>query len=215
MTAPLILVHDVGTTSSKSCLYRLGDRLEIVETVIEDYPLYVLDNGGIEQDPNQWWVAIGRGTQAVLRRAQVAPEAVAGMAFCAQMQGFVPVDADGHALCRAMSYMDARGTAQRRRYLQDGLLKIEGMNALKLITALRITGGASASAKDPLWKYLWLREERPDLFQAMRYWLDVKDYLVMRCTGEFTFGYDSAHATFLFDTRPNQLRWHDGLVPDL
>ena len=42
MKAPLILVHDVGTTSSKSCLYRLDDRLELVETAFEEYPLYVM-----------------------------------------------------------------------------------------------------------------------------------------------------------------------------
>jgi xylulokinase len=41
-------------------------------------------------------------------------------------------------------------------------------------------------------------------------WMDVKDYLVLRCTGEFTFGQDSAHVTFLFDTR-NQC-WHEGLL---
>lgn len=208
----MFLVHDVGTTSSKSCLCRLeGDHLEIVATALEEYPLYVLDNGGVEQDTEQWWAAICRGTRAVVSKAGVAPLAVQGIAFCAQMQGFIPVDAAGNALCRAMSYMDTRGTAQRQRYLQDGAIKIEGMNAFKLLTALRITGGASASAKDPVWKYLWLREEQPELFSAMRYWMDVKDYLVMRCTGKFTFGYDSAHATFLFDTRPGKLEWHERL----
>lgn len=211
MASPLILVHDVGTTSSKSCLYRLSERLEIVATALEEYPLYMLGNGVIEQDTEEWWRAICRGTQAILTQTNIAPEAIQGMAFCAQMQSFIPVDESGKALCRAMSYMDTRGTAQRKRYLQDGLIKIEQMNAIKLLNALRITGGASASAKDPVWKYLWLRDERPDLFKAMRYWLDAKDYLVMRCTGNFTFGYDTAHATFLFDTRPDQLRWHEGL----
>ncbi len=211
MENPLILVHDVGTTSSKSCLYRIGDHLEIIETALEEYPLYVLENGGIEQDPDEWWAAVCRGTHTVLERAQVAPETVQGMAFCAQMQGFIPVDASGNALCRAMSYMDTRGTAQRKHYLQDGLIQIEHMNALKLLNALRITGGASASAKDPMWKYLWLHDNQPELFRAMRYWMDVKDYMVMRCTGKFTFGFDTAHATFLFDTRPNKLVWHHGL----
>jgi xylulokinase len=211
MNGLLILVHDVGTTGSKSCLYRLGERLEIVATTLEEYPLYVLDNGGVEQDPDQWWEAICRGTRTVLKQAQVAPEAIQGMAFCAQMQGFIPVDVSGNALCRAMSYMDARGTAQRKRYLQDGLIKIEQMNAFKLFRALRITGGASASVKDPVWKYLWLRDEKPDIFHAMHQWMDVKDYLVLRCTGQFTLGYDSAHATFLFDTRPDKLAWHEGL----
>ncbi|MBZ0305212.1 MAG: FGGY-family carbohydrate kinase [Anaerolineae bacterium] len=211
MANPLILVHDVGTTSSKSCLYRLGDHLEIVQTVVEEYPLYVLGSGMIEQDPDQWWAAICRGTHTILQHQNIAPESIQGMAFCAQMQSFIPVDETGTALHRAMSYMDTRGTAQRKRYLQDGFIKIEQMNAFKLLHALRITGGASASVKDPVWKYLWLRESKPDLFAAMRYWMDAKDYLVMRCTGKFTFGYDTAHATFLFDTRPDKLTWHEGL----
>jgi len=211
MNNPLILVHDIGTTSSKSCLYRIGERLEILATALEEYPLYVLDNGGVEQDPELWWSAICRGTQSVLKQTQLPPESIHGMAFCAQMQGFIPVDQSGKALCRAMSYMDTRGMAQRKAYLQDGMIKIEQMNAFKLLNALRITGGASASAKDPVWKYLWLRDEQPELFHAMYRWMDVKDYMVMRATGSFTFGCDTAHATFLFDTRPGKLRWHEGL----
>lgn len=211
MNTPLILVHDVGTTGSKSCLYRLGERLELVGMALEEYPLFVMENGGIEQDPEHWWAAVCKGMRAVLKQAQVAPDTIQGIAFCAQMQGFIPVDENGTALHRAMSYMDTRGTAQRKRYLQDGLIKIEQMNVFKLRNALQITGGASASVKDPVWKYLWLRDERPDLFHAMRWWMDVKDYMVMRCTGRATFGYDSAHATFLFDTRPDKLAWHTGL----
>ncbi len=211
MNESLILVHDVGTTSIKSCLYRLGEQLELVDKALEEYPLVVLDNGGIEQDPEHWWQAICRGTHTVLNRTGIPADSIRAMAFCAQMQGFIPVDENGTALYRAMSYMDSRGTAQRRRYLQDGLIKIEHMNALKLLNALRITGGASASVKDPVWKYLWLRDEQPEVFRAMRWWMDVKDYMVMRCTGKATFGYDSAHATFLFDTRPDSLRWHEGL----
>lgn len=206
-----ILVHDVGTTGNKSCLYRIDDRLELVGSALEEYPLYVMDNGGIEQDPDEWWEAIRTATRTLLGRTRIEPTNIRAMAFCAQMQGFIPVDQDGNALYRAMSYMDNRGTAQIKRYLQSGALKIEGMNAVKLINALRITGGASASVKDPVWKYLWLRDNEPDVFDKMYKWMDVKDYLVLRSTGKFTFGYDSAHATFLFDTRLDKLSWHEGL----
>ncbi|MBI5928728.1 MAG: FGGY-family carbohydrate kinase [Chloroflexi bacterium] len=204
-----ILVHDIGTTHSKSCLYRLDQSLELVATALEEYPLYVMPNGGAEQNPDDWWSAICRGTAKIL--ANHDPQSIKGMAFCAQMQGFIPVDITGTALRHAMIYMDNRGVEQLRRGLRSGPIKIEGMNAFKLLQALRITGGASASAKDPVWKYLWLRDNEPDIFQAMHQWMDVKDYLVLRCTDQFTFGYDSAHATFLFDTRPDQLRWHTGL----
>ncbi|MBZ0316170.1 MAG: FGGY-family carbohydrate kinase [Anaerolineae bacterium] len=204
-----ILVHDIGTTHSKTCLYRLDQNLELVTSALEEYPLYVMPNGGVEQNPDDWWGAICRGTAAVM--AGRAPSSIKGMAFCAQMQSFIPVDMSGKALYRAMTYMDNRGIAQLQRGLQSGFPKIEGMNAFKLIQALRITGGASASAKDPVWKYLWLRDNEPVIFQAMHQWMDVKDYLVLRCTGQFTFGLDSAHSTFLFDTRPSQLKWHTGL----
>jgi xylulokinase len=206
-----ILVHDVGTTGNKSCLYRMGSSLELVDSALEEYPLYVMDNGGIEQDPEEWWQAIKKATQTIVKWTAIAPDDIKAMAFCAQMQGFIPVDRDGNALYRAMSYMDNRGTEQIRHYLHSGAIKIEGMNAVKLLSSLRITGGVSASVKDPVWKYLWLRDNRPDVFAAMYKWMDVKDYLVLRSTGEFTFGYDSAHATFLFDTRPSKLRWHGGL----
>ena len=48
------LVHDVGTTGNKSCLYRLGQQLELVGSELEEYPLYVLPNGGVEQQPDEW-----------------------------------------------------------------------------------------------------------------------------------------------------------------
>ncbi len=212
MSEPVyVIVHDVGTTANKTCLYKIGETLELVDAAIEEYSLAVLENGGVEQNPDDWWAAICKATQIVLASTTVAPAAIAGMAFCAQMQGFVPVDAQGQALRNAMSFMDNRATAQIERYLHNGLLKIEGMNAFKLLPWLLITGGAAASVKDPLWKYLWLKENEPEVYQAMDKWMDVKDYLVLRATGECSFGYDTAHATFLFDTRPGKLGWHAGL----
>ena len=209
--APYLLVHDVGTTNNKACLFRLGECLELVATALDEYPLYVVENGGVEQDPDEWWQAICRSTQAVLGRAKISPVQVHGLAFCAQMMGFIPVDRSGKALCRAMSYMDSRGVEQAKRYFYNGLIKFDGMNVPRLLNAIRITGGASASVKDPVWKYLWLRDNRPGCYREMYKWLDVKDYLVLRCTGEFTSGVDSAHVTFLFDTRPGKLEWHQGL----
>jgi xylulokinase len=212
MTSPrYVLVNDVGTTGNKSCLYRIGETLEQVDSVLEEYPLYVLPNGGVEQKPDEWWRAVCRATRSVLSRSGVAPQHIQGMAFCAQMQGFIPVDANGAALRDAMSYMDNRAAAQIEKYLYTGLIRIGQWNALKMLRWLQVTGGAAASVKDPLWKYLWLKENEPDVFAAMHAWLDVKDYLVLRATGEFSMGYDTAHATFLFDTRPDRLRWHAGL----
>ena len=206
-----ILAHDIGTTGNKSCLYHLGERIELVDAAMIEYPLYTLPNGGVEQDADEWWSAVCGATRTVMKRSGIAPSAIQGMVFCAQMQGFVPVDRSGNVLRNPMSYMDNRGTAQIEKGLYHGFPRISGWNAYKTLRSLVVTGGLSASVKDPVWKYHWMRDNEPELFAELFKWLDVKDYLVLRCTGEFTMGYDSAHATFMFDTRPGKLGWHEGI----
>ena len=94
----------------------------------------------------------------------------------------------------------------------NGLIKIDGKwNALTALKCLRITGGLAATAKDPLWKYHWVKDNEPELFRRAFKWLDVKDYLVLRCTGKYGMTHDSAHLTFLYDTRPGRQGWHPGL----
>jgi xylulokinase len=90
-------------------------------------------------------------------------------------------------------------------------VRISGYNALIALKSLRITGGLAATAKDPLWKYHWVRENEPEIFRKVYKWLDVKDYLLLRCTGHYGMTQDSAHLTFLYDTRPGHLGWHKGL----
>ncbi len=206
-----ILVHDVGTTGNKACLYRVGKTLELVDSHVVEYPIYVLDNGGVEQKVDEWWVAITQSTQRVLQTTSIDPLTIQGMAFCAQMQGVVMVDEQGKALRNAMSYMDGRATDQIGRYLHTGFPRIDKMNLVKLLQFVRLTGGGAASAKDSLWKYLWVRDNEPEIFAVTHKWLDVKDYLALRCTGEFKMGYDSANVTFVFDTRPNKLEWSESL----
>ena len=202
-----IFAHDIGTTSNKTCLYRLADRIELVETAVEEYPLYTLPNGGVEQHADEWWQAISKATRTVMLQSGIDPTEIQGMAFCAQMQGFVPVDKDGNVLCNPMSYLDNRGTAQIEKGLYHGFPRVEGWNAYKTLRSLQITGGLSASVKDPVWKYLWMRDNEPELFAQLHKWLDVNDYLLLRCTGEFSMGVDSAHATFMCDTRPSKINW--------
>jgi len=76
---------------------------------------------------------------------------------------------------------------------------------------LVVAGGVSASVKDPLWKYHWVRDNEPKVFERVHKWLDVKEYLVARATGRFAMTPDSANATFLYDTRPGRARWSSAL----
>jgi len=204
-----ILVHDVGTTGNKACLYCIGKTLTLAASHIVEYPVYILPNGGAEQKVDEWWDAIKESTQYVLEEAEIDTANILGMAFCAQMLAYIPVDKNGEALRNPMNYLDGRSAEQIQRNLYTGLLRINNMNLFKLLRFVQITGGGAASAKDSLWKYTWVKENEPEVHKATHKWLDVKDYLVSRCTGKFTMGFDSANVTFLYDTRPGKLGWSE------
>ncbi|MBN1534895.1 MAG: FGGY-family carbohydrate kinase [Spirochaetes bacterium] len=206
-----ILAHDVGTTGNKTCLYRVGERIELVDSFLVEYPIYTTEDGGVEQKAEEWWSALCGATRMIMGRAGIVPSQISAMTFCAQMQGSVMVDEAGRALRNPMNYMDGRATAQIARYLYRGLIRIEKWNALTTLRSLYITGGLAATAKDPLWKYHWVKENEPEIFKRVYKWLDVKDYLILRCTGRYGMTRDSANCTFLYDTRPGKLGWHRGL----
>lgn len=211
MKSTYILTHDVGTTGNKTCLYKVDEKIKLVNSYLVEYPLYMLPDGGVEQKADDWWDAVCKATKWVMKQSNVAPAKIAAMAFCAQMQGSLFIDTEGRALRNPMSYLDQRATKQIEKHLYKGFIKIDKWNALKTIKSLVITGGLAATPKDPLWKYHWVKDNEPEIFEKAYKWLDVKDYLIFRCTGKLGMTVDSANVTFIYDTRKNRLGWHKGL----
>lgn len=205
-----VISYDIGTTGLKSCLIRIDRKIELLGGEYATYDLYILENGGAEQDTEQWWEAMKISTHKLLEKTGILPEQIDGIAFCAQMQGLVLVDKDGNALRRPMSYMDQRAGDVMNKTQNHGLA-IEGVNVFKLIKSLIRTTAASTSVKDPLWKYKWVQENEPEIFSKVYKWLDVKEYLICRMTGEFIMTPDSAYATFLYDSRKGK----EGFSKDL
>lgn len=205
-----VIAYDIGTTGVKTCLFEVGDTLRLLAGEYEGYGLYILPGGGAEQDADEWWAAMAKSTQRLLEKTSTDPKSIAGISFCSQMQGLVLVDEAGCALRRPMSYMDQRGSKEFAACQTHGLT-ISGVNALMLLRSLRRTRAASTSVKDPLWKYKWVQQNEPEVYAKIHKWLDVKEYLIGRCTGQFVMTRDSAYSTFLYDSRPDKGCWSRAL----
>ncbi|MGO4107013.1 xylulokinase [Paenibacillus sp. YAF4_2] len=195
-----VLTYDVGTSGVKTCLYHLTDSIKLVASALFSYELTILDNGGAEQDPADWWNAMQHTTKQVLQDSSIPAEQIGGISFCAQMQGMILVNREGQPIRKAMSYMDTRAAKEHREGIMHGM-KIAGVNVFKLAKSLAITRAVPASVKDPIWKYTWVKRNEPELFRKVYKWLDVKEYLLYKCTGEFVMTEDSAYATLLYDSR--------------
>ena len=207
-----IIIYDFGTSSVKTCLFEIDSAIRLVVSSTAAYDLFISDDGGAEQDTEEWWTALCSTTRELFQKTEVRPEEIEGMAFCSQMQGAVFVDVNGNALRRPMNYLDQKGVREYRNCMGSGLIKVSGCSLYKLVRNLIVNYAGSTSAKDPVWKYKWVENHEPDVFRKINKWLDIGDYLTSRCTDRIVRTADSAFATFLYDTRKGKEGWNKGLL---
>jgi len=194
-----ILAIDLGTSGPKVALVSLDG--EVLASEIESTELFLSDGGGAEQDPDDWWRAITKATRRITDRNLVPPEQIIAVAVTSQWAGTVPVNRDGRALGRAIIWLDSRG-AKYVPEVAGGLIRIQGYGALKLEAWLRKTGGApSLAGKEPVAHILFLRHERPEIYEAAYKFMEPKDYLNLRLTGKFFATTDSIALHWVTDNR--------------
>lgn len=210
-----VLAYDVGTSGVKTCLYRVDKgTLQLLASASSGYGLRLLPNGGAEQDPNEWWSAMVSSTRRLGAEHAEEMANISGLSFCAQAQSVVLLDEKARPVRPSMSYMDTRAGEIRQRLGARGP-KVAGAGLFFLLKSLYHTGVVAASDKDPVWKYLWVRDNEPELFSRVRAWLDVKDALIARMTGRFSMSLDSAFATLLLDLRSAEPRFSEALIKTL
>ncbi len=194
-----ILAIDLGTNGPKVAL--VSTHGELVGYEFEENRVILLPGGGAEQDPDEWWRTIATASRRLLARNLAPVDDIVGVCCTSQWSGTVPVDREGRHLMNAIIWMDSRG-APYVKALTGGHLTIEGYAVTKLLTWLRLTGGIPGhSGKDPIAHILYLRHQHPEVYRATYKFLEPKDYLNLRLTGQFAASYDSITLHWVTDNR--------------
>ena len=206
-----VITYDIGTTGIKTCLIEIDKEMKILASATEGYGLYVDEEtgvkGGSEQDADEWWNAMCVTTKEVFKKCKkIKKEQIEGISFCSAMQGLVLVDKQGKCIRRPMTYMDQRAREEIKKGIAHGV-QVAGAEVTKLLKYLKYTGAVSSSVKDPIWKYKWVEAHEPENYKIIYKWLDVKEYMILRCSGEFVMTNDSAFGTLLYDTRKGHEGW--------
>jgi xylulokinase len=194
-----LLGIDVGSTSMKALVYDLDGN--------------VISQGSrptesIANDPDHanWQVYlpdhIWDGIASAIREAvsQIGPQdrilaaAVTGLGADA-----VPLDEHGEAVYPFINWLCTRTTPQFERWLKDvGLeqtFQISGWQPFVWSTVLR---------------FMWLKENEPELASRVNKWLIVEDFVNYKLTGKYSTDYTDASPTLLFDQR--SLAWSDEML---
>jgi xylulokinase len=186
MSGKYILAHDTGTGGDKAVLTDLEGR--VVRSAYQPYEVYFPRSDWAEQDPDELWQAFAATTREVIRESGIDPSEVAGVGVSAQMFNLLPVDEDCRPVTRMLSWLDVRSVEQADRLLAHDMRAF----------IYEHTGNVP-TAKDVLPKILWLKEQRPDLWERTRWLLDCKEYILFKLTGVVAIDWHGASVFFLFN----------------
>ncbi len=181
-----ILAHDTGTGGDKAVLCDLKGK--VLFSAYHSYGISYPNQEWVEQDPDELWRAVAATTRLVIKESGIQPDEILGVGLSAQMWNTLPVDENGTPLTPMMSWLDLRSVKQAERVL-------EGDNPSFLF---KHTGNIP-TAKDSIPKILWLKEERPEIWNRTASLLDCKEYILFKLTGKIAIDYVGASVYFLFD----------------
>jgi D-ribulokinase len=167
---------DVGTGSARAGLFTADGAM--LASAKRDIAIYFQAGEIVEQSGNNIWAAICAAVREAVAGSGVDPSSIGGIGVDATCS-LVVVDEDGQPLPVGPSedperniivWMDHRASEQARRITRLGH------------DVLRYVGGTiSPEMETP--KLLWLKENRPEVFDAAHHFFDLADYITWRASG--------------------------------
>ncbi|MBP8998613.1 MAG: FGGY-family carbohydrate kinase, partial [Anaerolineaceae bacterium] len=208
---PAILAADLGTSSMKVALITISG--QVLGWQSQPIQLHLTPDGGVEQDPEEWWQAFIECSKVLLEKDLIPRSSVAAVCCSTQGEGTIAVDRDGKVILGCILWMDMRG--QRDLFNEfKGIININGMSALRVLSWIKVTGGMpSATGKDPAAHMLYIRNHFPEVYAKTYKFLNVLDFLNLRLTGRFTATYDSILTSWVTDNRnPDGIHYDEKLI---
>ena len=185
---------DVGTTGVRAIAYEeSGVSLASAEAF---YPLRTPHPDWAEERPSEILAA----TEQVVREAADAlryqGRTPSGIALSTVMHSLIPLDAEKQPLTDMQTWADSR-SADIVRTLKE--------EEPALCRSFYERTGCPMHACYPLAKILWLKRNRPALFERVKFVGSIKDHLFHAFTGEFLLDRSTASTTALYNA--HELVW--------
>ncbi|NAZ76362.1 carbohydrate kinase [Kineococcus sp. T13] len=182
---PVVLGVDLGTTSTKVVAFDAAGSARAAAGA--GYALREGGHGHVELDALEVVEAATRATADAAARARAAGCAVVAVSFSSAMHSLIGVDAAGEPVTGLITWADTRSTDLAERLRPTALGR-----------RLHARTGTPVHPMSPLVKLAHLRAHEPELFARTARWVQVKDLLLHRWTGEWVVDRSTASGTGLF-----------------
>src|SRR3954470_4952820 len=109
-SGPYMIGVDFGTESVRAGIFGLDGYPIAAQSTV--YKLSHPRPGWAEQDPSEWWSALGESVRGAMKAANVKPDAIAGISCDATTCTVVAVDSNDKVIRPAIMWMDVRAADQ-------------------------------------------------------------------------------------------------------
>ena len=195
-----ILTYDIGTTGNKCTVFNRNGKS--LASVTIPYETEYLRPGWAQQNPEHYWESVLQGTKQLSREFPEMVEAVSCIGLSGHMNGMLPVRRDGTPAFPEVIHSDNRSASFCSRIRE----RIDDRSFYE-ITGNRIDAHLS------LPKMLWFKEIHPNLYKKTAWFLQSKDFIAGRLTGNYgSTDYSDASLTCVLDL--NRKVWSERIMEE-
>ena len=192
-----IIGMDIGTTASKGVLYQENGK-KIAESTIP-YPLIQEKVDQAEEDPQVIFDAVQK---IIFDLSKKASGKVKAISWSSQMHSLIGLGKNNQLLTNSITWADNRSrevvTAAKKSGLANSIYQRTGMPPHPMA---------------PVYKLLWIKEKKPELFAQVQKWIGIKEYIIWRLTGKIMTDTTMAAGTGLLNL--NNLSWDEDLLSQI
>ncbi|MDR2058369.1 MAG: carbohydrate kinase [Dysgonamonadaceae bacterium] len=169
-----LLGYDIGSSSIKASLVNIqtGEATASAFFPKREMGIKSVKTGWAEQNPEIWWENLKLATQSVIQQACATPKEIKAIGISYQMHGLVTVDECQKVIRDAIIWCDSRAVTY-------GEKAFAGLGNDKCLSHLLNSPGNFT-----LSKLAWLKENEPENYAKIRYFMLPGDYIAMRLTGD-------------------------------
>jgi xylulokinase len=163
-----------------------------------EFPTLAVEHGQSEQDSEDWWRTTRETLQEALTQGKIDPQTITAVSVVTQRATLVPLDAQGTALARAITWMDTRISPSAEKHAEQ----------VKQRTSIR--------------RALWFKDNQPKVFRKIHKFATPDAFLYQRLSGNLAsdlsnhvFGILDRQSLKLSDALGDELGLPVALWPDI
>lgn len=194
-----VISYDLGTGGLKTGLFSCAG--QSVGFDFHPYQTFYPRTDWHEQHPQDWWQAVCYSTKKLIQTSGIDPSAIIGVA------------ASGHSLVAAPIGLKGELLLDSVPIWSDRRAKTEAADFFRQVdyeSWYRTTGNGDPPETYSVFKLLWLKKHRSEVFAKTRAVLGSKDYINYRLTGEIATDYSYASGSGVYDLQ--NWRYHDEYI---